>query len=155
MPSDDRAAMTSAERNAWVAAVLTPATSIAYVVVVLNRLRDQGADEVAWVAPMLWAVGANIALTIVGTIVVAIGSGIANRGELEHSKDDVRDKQINRYGDRIAMAFLGFGAGVVLILTMFEVAYVWIGSALFVLGAIGATWGAVAKIWAYRGGFHG
>jgi len=65
------------------------------------------------VGPMLWAIGATIIGTIVGTILVSIGAGIANRGVLE-SKEDLRDKQIDRYGDRIAQAITGFGAAAVL-----------------------------------------
>jgi len=146
--------MTFAERNTWVSAFVLPATSLAYFAVVLPRLGDQPASEVSWVAPMLWAIGAAIVGTIVGTILVSIGAGIANRGVLE-SKEDVRDKQINRYGDRIAQAVTGFGTAAVLVLVMFEVDYFWIGNALFLLGAIGATWGAIAKIKAYHGAFHG
>jgi hypothetical protein len=146
--------MTFAERNTWVSAFVLPATSLAYFAVVLPRLGDQPASEVSWVAPMLWAIGAGIVGTIVGTILVSIGAGIANRGVLE-SKEDVRDKQINRYGDRIAQAVTGFGTAAVLVLVMFEVDYFWIGNALFLLGAIGATWGAIAKIKAYHGAFHG
>jgi len=151
---EDRVAMTFAERNTWVSAFVLPATSLAYFAVVLPRLGDQPASEVSWVAPMLWAIGAAIVGTIVGTILVSIGAGIANRGVLE-SKEDVRDKQINRYGDRIAQAVTGFGTAAVLVLVMFEVDYFWIGNALFLLGAIGATWGAIAKIKAYHGAFHG
>ncbi len=104
--------------------------------------------------PMLWAIGATIVGVIAGTILVSIAAGIANRGVLE-SKEDVRDKQINRYGDRIAQAITGFGAAATLVLVMLEVDHFWIGSTLFLLGSIGATWGTIAKIRAYRGAFHG
>jgi hypothetical protein len=154
IPSEDRVAMTFGERNTWVSAFILPATSIAYFAVVLPRLRDQPASEVSWVAPMLWAIGASIVGTIVGVIVVSIAAGIANRGVLE-SKEDVRDKQIDRYGDRIAQAIMGFGAAAVLVLAMLEADHFWIGNTLFLLGAIGATWGAIAKIRAYHGAFHG
>jgi hypothetical protein len=152
--SEGRVAMTFGERNTWVSAVVLPVASIAYFATVLPRLRDQPAEEVSWVGPMLWAIGATIVGVIAGTILVSIAAGIANRGVLE-SKEDVRDKQINRYGDRIAQAITGFGAAAVLALAMFEVAHFWIGSSLFLIGSIGATWGSIAKIRAYRGAFHG
>lgn len=154
VPHEDRVAMTFGERNTWVSAFIVPATSIAYFALVLSRLRDRPAAEVSWVAPMLWAIGASIVGTIVGTILVSIAAGIANRGVLE-SKEDVRDKQIDRYGDRIAQAITGFGAAAVLVLAMFEVDHFWIGNALFLFGSVGATWGAIAKIHAYHGAFHG
>src|SRR4029434_2600735 len=127
-----RVAMTFGERNTWVSAFILPATSIAYFAVVLPRLRDQPASEVSWVSAMLWAIGASIVGTIVGVIVVSIAAGIANRGVLE-SKEDIRDKQIGRYGDRIAQAITGFGGAAVLVLVMFEVDYFWIGNALFLI----------------------
>ena len=150
----DGAAMTFAERNTWVSAFVLPATSLAYFAVVLPRLRDEPAADVSWVVPMLWAIGASIVGTILGTILLSIASGMVNRGVLE-AKADVRDRQIHRYGDRIAQAITGFGAGAVLVLVMFEVDHFWIGNLLFLLGSIGATWGAIAKIRAYRGAFNG
>ncbi len=68
---------------------------------------------------------------------------------------DVRDKEIERHGDRIAQAITAFGAAAVLALAMLEVDHFWIGNALFLIGAVGATWGSIAKIRAYRGAFHG
>ena len=154
IPSEERIAMTFGERNTWVSAFIFPATSIAYFAVVLPRLRDQPAAEVSWVGPMLWAIGASIIGTIVGVILVSIAAGIANRGVLE-SKEDVRDKQIDRYGDRIAQGIMGFGAAAVLVLAMLEADHFWIGNALFLVGSIGATWGAIAKLRAYHGAFSG
>jgi len=153
-PREDRAAMTFGQRNAWVAAFVMPAASLTYVAVVLSRLRGRSAAEVSWVAPMLWTIGATIVATIVGIILVSIAAGIANRGVLE-SKEDVRDKQIDRHGDRLAQAITAFGAAAVLVLAMFEVDHFWIGSALFLVGSVGATIGAIAKINAYHGAFHG
>ena len=151
---EERVAMTFGQRNAWVSAFITPTASIAYLAVVLPRLRDRPAAEVSWVGPMLWAIGATVIGTIVGIILISIAAAIANRGVLE-SKEDVRDKQIDRYGDRLAQAITAFGAAVVLVLVMFEVDHFWIGNALFLIGATGATWGAIAKIRAYHGAFHG
>jgi hypothetical protein len=149
---EERVAMTFGQRNAWVSAFVMPTATIAYLAVVLPRLRDLPAADVAWVGPMLWTFGATIIGTIVVTILVSIAAAIANRGELE-SKEDVRDQQIDRYGDRLAQAITAFGAAVVLVLVMLEVDYFWIGNTLFLIGAVGATWGAIAKIRAYHGAF--
>jgi hypothetical protein len=149
---EERVAMTFGQRNAWVSAFVMPTASIAYLAVVLPRLRDQPAAEVSWVGPMLWAIGATVVGTIVGTILISITAAIANQGVLE-SKEDVRDKQIDRYGDRLAQAVTAFGTAAVLVLVMVEADHFWIGNALFVIGSIGATWGAIAKIRAYHGVF--
>ena len=150
---EDRVAMTFGERTTWVS-VVAPAVAIGYFTVVLSRLREHPAADVSWIVPMLWAIGASIIGTIVGTIVISIGAGIANRGVLE-SKQDIRDKQIERYGDRTSYAITAIGTAAVLVLVMLEADHFWIGNALFLLGSIGATWGAIAKLRAYRGAFHG
>lgn len=151
---EERVAMTFGQRNAWVAAFVVPAASIVYLAVVLPRLREQPAAEVSWVVPMLWTIGATMAGTIVGSVLVSIAAGMANQGVLE-SKEDVRDKQIDRYGDRLARSVTAIGAAAVLALAMFEVDHFWIGNALFLIGSVGATLGSIAKIRAYHGAFHG
>ncbi|MDI1464038.1 hypothetical protein QEZ54_23925 [Catellatospora sp. KI3] len=153
-PREERVAMTFGQRNAWVAAFVMPAATIAYFAVVLPRLRVQPAAEVSWVAPMLWTIGATMVGTIIGFILVSIASGIANRGVLE-SGEDVRDKQIDRHGDRLAQSVTAFGTAAVLVLVMVEADHFWIGNALFLIGSVGATLGSIAKIRAYHGTFHG
>lgn len=145
----DRVPMTFEERNTWLAAFLVPLSTLAYFAVVIPRLLRQPASEVAWVGPMLWSIGAVIVCTIVGSIVSAIVTRDVK------AETDVRDREIDRHGDRIAQAIMGFGAAAVLVLAMLRVDQFWIGNALFLIGAVGTTWGTVAKIRAYRGGFHG
>jgi hypothetical protein len=98
---------------------------------------------------MLWAIGASFAGSLVGSVLLAAAARGAATGP------DVRDKEIERHGDRIAQAITAFGAAAVLALAMLEADHFWIGNALFLAGAVGATWGAIAKIRAYRGAFHG
>lgn len=149
----DRVPMTFEERNTWLAAILVPVSTLAYLAVVVPRLLRAPAAEVAWVAPMLWSIGAVIVATIIGSIVSAIVSAIVSHEAKPES--DVRDRDITRHGDRIAQAFMAFGGAIVLVLAMLRVDQFWIGNALFLIGSVGTTWGAVAKIRAYRGGFHG
>ncbi|MEV4412008.1 hypothetical protein [Catellatospora sp. NPDC049609] len=145
----ERVPMTFEERNTWCALILVPVSTLAYFAVVIPRLLRQPAAEVAWVGPMLWSIGA----VIVGTIVGSIAAAIATRDV--KAETDVRDREISRHGDRLAQAIMGFGAAAVLVLAMLRADQFWIGNALFLIGAVGTTWGAVAKIRAYRGAFHG
>lgn len=146
---DDRMPMTFGERNTWLYAFLVPVTSLAYFAVIVPRLFSQPVSEISWVVPMLWAIGASVGGTIVGAILLGILTGGRD------TDTDVRDKQIDRFGDRIAQAITAFGAAGVLALAMLRVDQFWIGNALFLCGSIGATWGAIAKIRAYRGAFVG
>ncbi len=149
MVDDDRMPMTFAERNTWLYAFLVPVISLTYFAMVIPRLFSRPASEIAWVGPMLWAIGASVGGTIVGAILLGILTGGRDTDE------DVRDKQIDRFGDRIAQAITAFGAAGVLALAMLKVDHFWIGNVLFLCGSIGATWGAIAKIRAYRGAFLG
>jgi hypothetical protein len=146
-------AMTFGQRNAWVAAFVTPVAAVVHLAVVLPHLRDQPASEISWAGPMLWTIGATLLATIAGSILLSIVAAVVHR-DVE-SEGDVRDRQIDHHGDRLAQAVTAFGAAGVLVLAMLEADHFWIGNALFLFGSIGATWGAIAKIRAYHGAFHG
>ncbi|WP_456846458.1 hypothetical protein [Cellulomonas sp. P5_C6] len=146
---DEHVPLSYGERTAWTYAVVIPAGTLAYLAVVVPRVLTQPVADVAWAGPMLWAMGLSIVASIVGAIVFAIVVR-DHEGRL-----DVRDTQIERYGDRIALWFTAGGAIVALPLAMLEVDWFWIGSTLFVLAAVGSTWGAITQIRAHRGTFVG
>lgn len=145
--------MTIGERTTWCYGILVILTMTAYFAVVLPELAGKPASDIAWQAPMLIAIGVVIVGTIVGTIVSTIAAAIISRDP--HEETDIRDKQIDRHGERSTLAVTGFGIATVLALAMFEVDQFWIGSALFATGAIGSIWGSVVKIRAYRNSFRG
>lgn len=154
---DDRIPTTTGERAAWVALVLTPATVIWYFVVVLPQLELTPVEDIGWQVPMLWSFGVNFVGTIVATIIVSIGAGVVAeaRKQVFDTGSDVRDKQIDRAGGRVALAIASGGLLVVLILAMLELDPFWIGNAAFLIGAIGATAGSIVQVRAYRGYFNG
>jgi len=157
MNDDDRIPSTTGERASWVAVVLTPLTAAGYFVVVLPQLVDTPARGLAWQLPMLWSIGINLVGTIVATIlvtiVVGIGAGL-RREELDTATDE-RDRDIDRYGGRVALTIAAGGLLAALVLAMLELDPFWIGSAAFLIGAIGATAGAIVQLRAYRGVFRG
>lgn len=158
MDSDDtRIPMTTSERTAWIAVVLTPVTVIGYFLVVLPQLNDTPAADIDWQGPLLWSFGINVVGTIVLTILATIGASIV--AEVKREKldtgSDIRDRDIDRAGGRIALAIAAGGLLVALILAMLELDPFWIGNAAFLVGAIGATAGSVVQLRAYRGYFNG
>lgn len=154
---DDRIPMTTGERASWVALVLTPITVIWYFVVVLPQLSHTPASDIGWQVPMLWSFGVNFFGTIIATILMTIAAGIVAeiRKQVFDTGSDMRDKEIDRAGGRVALAISTFGLLVVLILAMIELDVFWIGNAAFFVGAVGATAGAIVQVRAYRGYFHG
>lgn len=154
---DDHVPMTTAERAAWISLVLTPATVIGYFVVVLPQLAETPASDIGWQVPMLWSFGINFVGTIVATILVTILAGIVAgvRRQVFDTGSDVRDRDIERAGGRVALAVASGGLLVALILAMLELDVFWIGNAAFLIGALGAVAGSIVQVRAYRGYIHG
>jgi hypothetical protein len=150
---DDRVTPTTDEISRWASLTIIVAASIWYFATVLPQLSDRPASEIEWQVPMLWALGASIVGAIVLAIVFAILTAIVTQREPESG--DIRDKQIERHGDRLAQSIVAFGSLGVLVLAMLEVDVFWIGSALFFVGAVGATIGTIVSIRAYHGVFRG
>lgn len=150
---DEREPMTLTEGSRWAFLALVIATTIVYGSIVIPQLSTTSPADIGWQIPMIWAIGITMVGTIVLSIVLAIITAIITRRE--PASADVRDKQIERYGDRIAQATMAFGTAGVLVLAMLELDWFWIGNALYLIGAVGAIIGAIASLRASRGVFRG
>jgi hypothetical protein len=146
------------EKITSVNAVVTVIVPIAYFAVMLGRLGDTSAADIAYQKPLLIAIGASIVLTIIGAILAGIGTGISaelrgRRPEDEIDRKDERDKTISRRGDLIGLYVSSAGMVGVLALTMLEYDYFWIASALYLSFVVGTLVGSVVKLVAYHRGF--
>jgi hypothetical protein len=114
--------------------------------------------EIAYQRLLLIAIGALIVLTIVGTIVTAIGTAIfaeiTGSGSVDDvGRDDERDADISRRGELIGYYVSSAGALGVLALAMLRYDQFWIANALYLSFVVGALVASVAKLVAYRRGF--
>ena len=150
---DEREPLSLTEGSRWAFLALVIATSIGYAAVIVPQLSTTPVADIGWQLPMIGAVGITMVGTIALSIVLAIVTAIVTRRE--PASADVRDTQIERYGDRIAQATMAFGAAGVLVLAMLELDPFWIGNALYLIGAVGAIIGAIASLRASRGVFRG
>jgi len=150
VPDDAPMAMTLDERSTWSYGILAPLTTAAYFAVVLTQLGETTPAQIQWQVPMLVAIGVVIVGTIIGTILSAIFSAVSSRGVDTEFGSDIRDKEIDRHGQRTTEIITGLGLGAVIVLAMLDLDTFWIGSAALAIGAIGATWGAVVKLRLYR-----
>ncbi len=145
------------EKVTWVGLVVAVVVPMAYFAIMLGRLGDVSAADISYQWPLLIAIGVSIALTIVGSIMAGIGSGISaelhGRSASGDLGTDERDKQISRHGDRIGFSVSSVGMVGVLALTMLEYEYFWIASALYLSFVVGTLVSSVVKIVAYRRGF--
>jgi prolipoprotein diacylglyceryltransferase len=150
---DDRDAPTTDQISRWASLTIIVAASAWYFATVLPQLGQTARSQIEWQVPMLWAIGVSIVGAIVLAIVFAIVSAIVTRREPENG--DIRDRQIERYGNRLAQAIIAFGSLGVLVLAMLETDVFWIGNALFLLGAVGSVAGTIVSLRAYHGVFRG
>lgn len=154
---DEPTVMGMDERSAWIQIFVFAITTGAYLFVVLSRIRVTPVEDVEWVAPLLWAIGISIVTVIVGSIISGISGamGLTMRGRNVDAElaSDARDKDIARHA-RLRTYWVGPVVGLgALVLAMFEVDPLWIGTYVFVVSAIGAIADAVVRIRAYRRGF--
>ena len=145
------------EKVTWVSLVVIGVVLVAYFAIMLGRLRDVSAADISYQRPLLIAIGVSIVLTIVGSIVAGIGSGISaelhGRSAYGDLGKDERDVRISRHGDRIGFSVSSVGMVGVLALTMLEYEYFWIASALYLSFVVGTLVAAAVKIASYHRGF--
>ena len=150
--------MSFEEKVTWVSGVVTVLVVGWYGWVVGGRLGEVPVAEIAYQRPLLFAVGAMIVLTILGTIGMAIGAAIKAEITGEGSVDDIdrkdeRDALIDARGDRVAFYVSSALMVGVLAMAMLEVAYFWIANGVFAAFVVGGLVSSGVKLAAYRRGF--
>ncbi|MBO1269024.1 hypothetical protein [Arthrobacter cavernae] len=139
--------MSFEEKSAWIMGVLAAGTYAAYLVIVFGMAAGAPLAEVPYVAPMLWTIGASIAVSIVLHILIRIASP-------KDAGKDQRDKEIYRFGEYIGQSIVVIGAVAALLMAMAEFGHFWIANAIYLAFVLSAILGSVAKIVAYRRGFQ-
>ncbi|MBU1081236.1 MAG: hypothetical protein KKB59_12180, partial [Spirochaetes bacterium] len=81
--------MSFEEKTTWVGAIVSALVAGAYSALVVGRLWRVPVSEIAYQRPLLLAVGATIAMTIVGTILVSIGTAVSAEITGNGSVDDI------------------------------------------------------------------
>jgi hypothetical protein len=141
------AGMSSEEKRTWIYAVVAVGVAVVYFATVLSKVPGTDVATIAYVWPMLTAIGVGIGANIVLNIVAAIIS------PSEAGKTDERDKQINRLGEYVGFYVMSVAAIVPLGLAMAEIEQFWIANALYLAFVLAALASSVVKIVAYRQGF--
>jgi hypothetical protein len=127
--------------------VISLALPAIYFATIFGQLASVTVTEIDYQWPLLTAVGATIALTILGMI----GIGIAS--PTEAGRADQRDKEINRLGQYVGGTALGIGMVLPFGLAMAEAPHFWIANAMYLVFALAGLIGAVVKLALYRRGF--
>jgi uncharacterized membrane protein YeaQ/YmgE (transglycosylase-associated protein family) len=119
----------------------------AYLVLLLRQLSTTPLLEIDY-QPILLA---TIAVAIVGSIVGRIAIEMIRPSDTY--REDVRDRDIGRFGEYVAGIVLGIGMVGPFILAMLEAPHFWIANAMYLVFVAQAIVGAVIKLMAYRRGF--
>ncbi|MEU6073939.1 hypothetical protein [Micromonospora sp. NPDC047074] len=139
--------MSSEEKRTWISAVVGVVVPVVYLAIVLSKVPGAGVARIAYVGPMLTAIGVGIGASIVLTIVAAIAS------PRDAGKTDERDREVNRRGEYVGFYVMSIAALVPLVLAMAEVEHFWIAHALYLAFVLAALASAAVKIVAYRRGW--
>ncbi|WP_167138300.1 hypothetical protein [Diaminobutyricimonas sp. TR449] len=137
--------MTFEERRAWIEGIVAVVTYIGYVTVVLSQAGGQPLTEAQYIAPMFWAIGISIVLSIIVGIAASIGRS---------SKVDQRDREIYRLGQFMGQGWIVLAGVGALLLAMVEADYFWIANVIYLGFTLWAITSCIARVVAYRGGFQ-
>ncbi|WP_139417781.1 hypothetical protein [Agromyces laixinhei] len=139
--------MSYEEKGTWVYLVVAVVGFTVYVTFVLPPLvGGTPADEIDYVPVMLWTIGGAIVASIVGRIAVEMFS------PSDSTKGDVRDREIDRLGERVGGSFVVIGALAALVLAMFRADWFWIANVIYLCFVLSAVVSSITKLVAYRRG---
>lgn len=135
--------MSYEERHTWLYLVLAAVVPAGYAIYIADRARDTPVAELAYQRPLLTAIGVSIAASIV------FGMFLGARGR---DRRDVRDRDINRFGEFLGFYVLAVGVLPAFALALLEADHFWIANAIYGAYVLNALASSTAKIVAYRRG---
>ena len=136
------------EKSNWVVLVVGVPTLLAYLAVVVPQLLSEPIAEVDWVEPMVLAIVGFVVANVLGNVAAAASN------PREADRNDERDREINRFGERVGNWLIVAGSIAALVLAMARADHFWIANAIFLGGLAGALLSAATKIAAYHGPFQ-
>ncbi|MFD1937013.1 MULTISPECIES: hypothetical protein [Nonomuraea] len=139
--------MSTEEKRVWIYAVIAVGVPVVYFATILRQVASTDVAHIAYVWPLLTAIGVAVAVNVVASIVTAIAA------PREANLKDERDTDIHRYGQRAEYYVLAVGSVAVLGLTLAKFEHFWIANALYLAFVLSALASAIVKIVAYRRGF--
>lgn len=134
------------ERGTWIDLIVAIGVAGYYLRELYVLQLNSPLTEVAFQGPLLRAFFISITATIVLHIIYAILSGKSG------SQEDIRDRQISRFGDWVSLFPLAAGSFVGLILAMYDQHHFWTANAIYAGFIISAITGSITRLIVYRRG---
>jgi hypothetical protein len=146
------------EKVSWVSGSVAIIVAAVYASFIVPQIGGGSVGAIAYQTPMLVAIGAMIVVTIVGTILMSIGTAITDQITGQGSVDDIgrkdeRDADINRRGELVGYYVSSIGVLAALALAMSKADHFWIANAIFVGFIVSSVVGSAYKVFIYRRGF--
>ena len=139
--------MSYEERGQWVYLAATTIGYAVYLVLMLGRAGTTPLAEIDYQPILLWTIGGAVVGSIIGRIAIEIVR------PSETQREDVRDREIGRFGEYVAGLILGIGMVGPFVLALIEADHFWIANAMYLVFVVQAAVGTVIKLVAYRRGF--
>jgi hypothetical protein len=139
--------MSYEERGQWVYLAATTIAYAVYLVLLLGRAGATPLAEIDYQPILLWTIGGAVLGSIIGRIAIEI------MRPSESQREDVRDREIGRFGEYVSGVILGIGMVGPFVLALIEAEHFWIANAMYLVFVVQAAVGTVIKLVAYRRGF--
>jgi hypothetical protein len=136
--------MSYEEKISWAFLLVTVTAFVGYLLWLLPVFGSQPVGQIAYVAPMLVAIGIAIVASIVVNILISITQG---------TKRDERDHEIERYSGYHSQFVIEISAMVAVGMAMAKIEHFWIAHVLYVALVGDAVLSSAIKIRLYRQGF--
>lgn len=139
--------MTHEEKWTWVFLSTAIIAFIAYCIWLTSQSSSTPLTEIAYVSPMLLAIGSAIISTIFGEILIA---ATAPKGK----KRDARDQEIIKEAEHSGQFLVTIGGMAVVIMAMLKLNHFWIAHTMYLAFVGSAIITSVVKIIYYKKGFY-
>ncbi len=139
--------MSFQEKSTWVMGIILLGVYGWYFSVVLGQLEGGDVEVIDYRSQML----TTVVLLIVAAVVAHVVIAVANPQDADRT--DVRDREINRYGEFVGSYVLGTGALVALGMAMFEVEHFWIANVILAGLVLSELTALGTRLVLYRRGF--
>jgi hypothetical protein len=149
--------MSFQEKSTWVTLLTQLAVGVWYLTEILHKASSTPVADIEYIGELAVMILASIAITVIGTVAVAIfAAGQATlHGDLsgDVDKTDERDRSISRYAGNIGGHVLGIGMVPAMGLAVFEFDHFWIAHAILASLFVSELIAGSIKLVGYRRGF--
>ena len=140
--------MTFLEKSNWVVLIVGVPILLVYLAMIVPQVLNAPVAATSWVQTMVFAIVGFVVANVLGNVVAAATN------PKEADKNDERDREIDRVGERAGNWLIIAGSIAALVLAMAGADHFWIANAIFVGGIAGALLSSVTKITAYHRPFQ-